>query len=341
MSDIRDVAALEENLSRPTPELVRDLQRLDGDLVVLGVGGKMGPTLARMARRSLDEGGSTRRVIGVSRFSDPKARASLEAAGVATLPCDLLDREQVLRLPDAGALVSAVGQKFGTTGAAAFTWATNAYLPGLIAERYRGVRTMAFSTGNVYPLMPADGPGASEETPPGPVGEYAQSALGRERMFEYFSRKDGTPTSFCRLNYATELRYGVLHEIARKVWSGEPIDLATGSVNVIWQADANAAALRLLFLATSPPFVLNVTGPERLSVRDLASRFGALLGREPVFAGSPEPTALLSDARKMAGLFGAPRTSVEQAMTWTADWVRAGGATIGKATHFQTRDGRF
>jgi nucleoside-diphosphate-sugar epimerase len=341
MNDIRDVSALEENLSRPVPELVQDLKRLDGDLVILGVGGKMGPTLARMARRALDEAGSTHQVVGVSRFSDPSSRKALEACGVKTISCDLLDRPQILKLPDAGAVLSAVGQKFGTSGAAAFTWATNAYLPGLIAERYRGVRTMAFSTGNVYPLVPVDGKGASEAGPTDPVGEYAQSALGRERMFEYFSRLDGTPTALCRLNYATELRYGVLHEIARKVWASEPIDVSMGYVNVIWQADANAAALRLLFLAESPPFVLNVTGPEKLSVRDLAARFGELLGRKPLLTGMEEPTALLSDASKMVSLFGAPRTGIPQAMEWTAAWVKAGGTVLGKSTHFQTRDGKF
>ncbi len=341
MKAFPDEAALEEDLSRPSPELVKDMARLEGDLVILGVGGKMGPTLARMARRALDEGGRKNQVIGVSRFSDPKSRASLEAAGVRTLPCDLLDRAQILKLPDAGALLSAVGQKFGTAGAASFTWATNAYLPGLIAERWPGVRIMAFSTGNVYPLVPADGRGASETTPAGPVGEYAQSALGRERMFEYFSRKNGTPTALCRLNYATELRYGVLLEIARKVWAGEAIDLAMGRVNVIWQGDANVAALRLLFHAASPPFILNVTGPDKLSVRELAQRFGELLGKKPVLSGQEASTALLSDASQMVSLFGAPRVGIAQAMEWTAAWVKAGGAVSGKSTHFQTRDGAF
>jgi nucleoside-diphosphate-sugar epimerase len=211
----------------------------------------------------------------------------------------------------------------------------------LIAERYRGVPTMAFSTGNVYPLVPVGSGGARESTPTGPLGEYAQSALGRERMFEYFSRRDGTPTSICRLNYAVELRYGVLYELARKVKAGEAIDLAMGFVNVIWQTDANAWALRMIPLSASPPFVLNVTGPEILSVRDLAGRFAERLGRAPVFRGTEETTALLSDASEAVARFGAPTVSTEQAIAWIAEWVASGGASLGKATHFQTRDGKF
>src|SRR5436190_3572013 len=211
-------AELEENLSKPSPEVVKAMVKLRGDLVILGVGGKMGPTLARMARRSMDEAGAKHAVIGVARFSDPKARAALEAAGVRALPCDLLDRAQVGRLPDAAAVISAVGQKFGTTGAEAATWATNAYLPGLIAERYRGVPTMAFSTGNVYPLVPVASGGATEGTVPGPIAEYPQSALGRERMFDNCSRPDGTPTTIYLPNYAVELRSGILLEIWLKLW---------------------------------------------------------------------------------------------------------------------------
>jgi nucleoside-diphosphate-sugar epimerase len=332
---------LEEHLSRPTPETVREMAKLGGDLVILGVGGKMGPTLARMARRSMDNAGVKHAVIGVARFSDPKARAALEAAGVRAVPCDLLDRAQVSRLPDAAAVISAVGQKFGTTGAESATWATNAYLPGLIAERYRGIPTMAFSTGNVYPLVPVSSGGATEDTPPGPVGEYAQSALGRERMFEYFSRRDGTPTSIYRLNYAVELRYGILLEIALKVWHGTPLDVRMGYVNVIWQADANAIALRMLPLGQSPPKVFNVTGREVLRVRDLASRFGELLGKKPVIEGQETDTALLNNAARAHATFGAPGISVDQAVGWVAHWVKSGGRTLNKPSHFETRDGKF
>ncbi len=332
---------LEEALSRPVPGVSAALAGLPGDLVVLGVGGKMGPTLARMARRALDEAGSRRQVIGVARFSNPRARESLESCGVRTLPCDLLLRDEVRRLPDAGALIFMAGMKFGTTGAEAATWASNAYLPGLVAERYGKVPTVVFSTGNVYPFVPPSSGGAREETPAAPLGEYAQSALGRERMFEYFSRRDGTPVTIYRLNYAVELRYGILLEVAWKVWAGTPVDVRTGHVNVIWQGDANAMALRSLSLAASPPAILNATGLETVSVRELAGRFGELLGRKPLIEGTEEPTALLSNAAKAHGLFGPATVSLAQAVEWTAHWVRAGGAVFGKPTHFEARDGKF
>lgn len=332
---------LEERLSRPTPEAVRDLSKLKGDLVILGVGGKMGPTLARMAKRAIDEAGLKHAVIGVARFSDARSRRSLEAAGVRTVPCDLLDRAQTGRLPDAAAVISAVGQKFGTTGAEATTWATNAYLPGLIAERYKGVPTMAFSTGNVYPLVPVASGGATEETAPGPIGEYAQSALGRERMFEYFSRRDRTPTTIYRLNYAVELRYGILLEIALKVWNGTPLDVRMGYVNVIWQGDANAIALRMLFLGEAPPKIFNVTGEETLSVRELATRFGELLGKKPVIEGKEAETALLSNPARARSTFGPPGVGVDQVVPWVAHWVKTSGRTLNKPSHFETRDGKF
>jgi nucleoside-diphosphate-sugar epimerase len=332
---------LEENLSRPTPETIRAMANLGGDLVILGVGGKMGPTLARMARRSMDEAGVKHAVIGVARFSDPRSRASLEASGVRAVPCDLLDRAQVSQLPDAAAVISAVGQKFGTTGAESATWATNAYLPGLIAERYSKIPTMAFSTGNVYPLVPVASGGATEDTPPGPIGEYAQSALGRERMFEHFSRRDGTPTSIYRLNYAVELRYGILLEIALKIWNGTALDVRMGYVNVIWQADANAIALRMLPLGQSPPRIFNVTGPEVLPVREIAGKLGELLGRKPVLEGKEAETALLNNSSRTCATFGAPRVSVDQAITWVAHWVKNGGRTLNKPSHFETRDGKF
>jgi nucleoside-diphosphate-sugar epimerase len=341
MEPISTEGELEEVLSRPTPETVREMACLQGNLLLLGVGGKMGPTLARMARRALDEARIPHAVIGIARFSDPKSRASLEKAGVRTVPCDLLDREQLLRLPDAAAVIFMAGQKFGTSGAESATWATNAWLPGLIAERYRGVPLMAFSTGNVYPFTPVSSGGAVEETPPGPIGEYAQSALGRERMFEYFSRRDGTPMSIYRLNYAVEFRYGILLEVARKVWNGTPIDLRMGYVNVIWQGDANAIALRLLWLGQTPPFILNVTGPETVSIRSLAVRFGELLGKTPVLQGKEEETALLNNASKCVARFGPPRVSLDEAVAGVARWVKAGGPTLDKPSHFETRDGKF
>jgi nucleoside-diphosphate-sugar epimerase len=341
MAVIATEAELEEDLSRPTPEAVRDLAPLEGDLVLLGVGGKMGPTLARMARRALDQSGKKNAVIGVARFSNPKSRELLEAAGVRTVPCDLFNRADVMKLPEAGAVIFMVGQKFGTTGAEAATWATNAYLPGLVSERYPNLPTVAFSTGNVYPLVPVSSGGATEETPPGPVGEYAQSALGRERMFEHFSRANGTPTSIYRLNYAVELRYGILLEVAQKVWNGTPLDVRMGYVNVIWQGDANAIALRMLLSGQSPPAVWNVTGPGIVAVRDLAVAFGEHLGKKPVVNGKEEPTALLNNASKALARFGKPRVSLDQAVQWVAHWVRTGGATLNKPSHFETRDGKF
>jgi len=327
--------ALDERLSRPTPEVERALSTTRGALMFLGAGGKMGPTLARMARRALPAG---REVLAVARFSDPRARAALEAAGVRTVSCDLLKRKDVDALPDAGALVWMAGQKFGTTGAAATTWAANTIAPANVAERYRGVPTAMFSTGNVYPFTET---GATEATPPDPVGEYAWSALARERIWEHAAAAYGTPVVVLRLNYAVELRYGVLLEIASAVRDGRPIDLRMGRVNVIWQGDANAVALRALPLASTPPRILNMTGPEILSVRALAERFGELLGRAPIFEGREEPKALLSDASRMASLFGPPPTPIAQAVAWVAAWLKRGGRTLGKPSHFETRDGKF
>ena len=327
--------ALEERLSRPTAGAKSDLARTTGDLVVLGASGKMGPTLVRMARRALP---ANRAVIAVARFTDPRSRASLEAAGARTIACDLLERREVDLLPDAGGVIFMAGQKFGTSGAESSTWAANTVAPACAAERYRGVPAVVFSTGNLYPFTER---GADESTPPAPTGEYAQSALGRERVWEHFSRAHGTPVAIYRLNYAVELRYGVLLEIALAVRDGRPVDLRMGRVNVIWQGDANAAALRCFGLAKSPPEILNVTGPETLAVRDLASRFGELLGRAPLFEGREEPRALLSNASKMTSLFGPPEVSVDQVVAWVAAWVKKGGRTLGKPSHFETRDGRF
>jgi NAD-dependent epimerase/dehydratase family protein len=332
---------LDEALSRPGAAVVEELAAIPGDLIVLGAGGKMGPTLARMARRAFDRAGSKSAVIAVARFSNGRARAMLERAGVRTISCDLLNRSDVERLPDAAAAIFMAGAKFGTTGAEAQTWASNCYAPALAAERYAGRPTVVFSTGNVYPLVAVAGGGATEETPPAPVGDYAQSALGRERIFDYFSQRRGTPATIYRLNYAVELRYGVLLDIARKVWSGAPIDLRMGYVNCLWQGDANALALRCLSAVRSPPFVLNVTGAETTAVRTLARRFGELFGRAPILSGEEEPTALLSNAARARGLFGPPEVDLGTVIEWVADWVRMGGSTLDKPTHFETRDGRF
>ncbi|TDD23489.1 NAD(P)-dependent oxidoreductase [Kribbella turkmenica] len=335
LSDLYDM------LSTPTAEVVESVSRLDGDLMLLGVGGKLGPELALMARRALDEAGSSHRVIGVARSLDEATAARLRNGGVELAKADLLDTDQLAGLPSAPNVIYLAGRKFGTSGGEHQTWVLNSHLPGRVAERFRSSRIVAFSTGNVYPLMPVTSGGAHEATGPGPVGEYAQSCLGRERVFEHYSRVNGTPVAIARLNYAVEMRYGVLLEVARTVAQGDPVDLRMGTVNVIWQGDVNASTLRLLDHCESPPFILNLAGPETVSVRWIAERFGELLGVPPTFAGTEEPTALLSNASKSHQLFGYPQVTLGTLLEWTAEWVRAGGATHGKGTHFQEREGRF
>ncbi len=317
------------------------MRRLDGDILVLGVGGKMGPTLARLARRAADSAARPRRVIGVARFSDACVRPRLERWGVETIRADLLSRRDVAALPRAPNVIFMAGHKFGTAGNPARTWAANAYLPTLVAETFPAARTVVFSSGNVYPFTAAPGRGPSERHPTEPVGEYAQSVLGRERLFQYFSELHGTPAAILRLNYAVEPRYGVLRDIADRVRNGSPIDLAMGYVNVIWQRDANSIALRLLEQCSVPPLTVNVTGTEALSVRAIAERFGRVLGVEPVFSGSEDPTALLSDARQCAALFGPPPTGLDEMVDRIAGWILAGGHGLGKPTHFEERGGSF
>ena len=332
---------LEERLSRPTPEVVQVFRERRGDLVVLGVAGKMGPTLAQMARRAMDEAGAQGSVIGVARFSQPQVRDRLERAGIQTIACDLLDPDAVQRLPDAPDVIFMAGMKFGTTGAEAMTWAMNTVVPTYVANRYRRSRIVVFSTGNVYPLVPVVSGGATEETPPAPIGEYAQSALGRERVFQYFSERYGTPVVIFRLNYAVELRYGIVLDVAQRVWEGKPVPLTMGCVNVIWQGDACAWALRCLPLAQSPPRVLNVTGAETVSIRWLAQQLGELLGKEPCFEGEEAETALLSNAAQAHRLFDYPTVALGTVMHWVAHWVKQGLPILNKPTHYDVRDGRF
>jgi len=336
-------AEVTERLTRPTDQTVSAVETLDGDLMILGAGGKMGPSLAVLTRRSLDAAGLPYRVICVSRFSSASARAQLDLPGIETIACDLLDRAALEELPDAPNLVFMAGLKFGASASPALTWALNAYLPALVGERYRHARIVALSTGNVYPLVPVASGGATEETPPSPVGEYAQSCLGRERLFESTAERFGTPVALIRLNYATDLRYGVLLDIATRVVEGEPIALESGYVNTIWQGDANAVLLQAFTLCASPAAaVLNLTGPETISVREVACRFSDLLSApEPSFVGSEQETALLSNARRCHGLFGMPRVPLDELVEWTAAWIRAGGPTLEKPTHFDVRDGVF
>ena len=341
-------AALDEWLSRPGEALPATLAALPGDVLVLGAGGKMGPSLATMARRALDAAGgeaAARRVIAVSRFAGRAGEATaraLEAAGVVVCPADLLDRAALGRLPDAPNVVFMAGQKFGTRGSPTHTWAMNAWVPALCAERWAGSRTVVFSTGNVYPLLPTDGGGARESERPAPVGEYAMSCLGRERLYEYFAERAGTPVAIVRLNYAVALRYGVLTDLARRVHDGEAVDVTMGAVNVIWQGDANRLALAALAHASAePPFVVNVTGAETLRVRTLAAELGRRLGREPLIAGREAPDALLSDTTRMRATLGEAEVPPAALLDWTAAWVRNGRALLDKPTRFEVRDGEF
>jgi len=332
---------LEDLLSEPSGADARAMSYLEGDLVILGVAGKMGPSLAKRARRACDWARIPKRIIGVARFSDDKVRQELEAAGIETLSVDLLEPGAIAKLPDAPNVLYMAARKFGSTGQEYLTWAMNTMLPALVADRYAASRIVAFSTGNVYPLVPAMGGGASETTPTGPVGEYAQSALGRERIFEFFSQRNGTPMMFLRLNYAIDLRYGVLLDIGQKVFERRPVDVTMGHVNVIWQGDANSIALRSFAMCQAPPVVLNVTGPETMAVRWIAQRFGERFGVEPIIEGGEAGTALVSNASRCHRLFGYPSITVEQMIEWVAEWIGMGGATHAKPTHFETRDGRF
>jgi NAD-dependent epimerase/dehydratase family protein len=342
MMKIQNVAELEERLSRPDDADASAMAALNGDLLILGVGGKMGPSLARLARRAADLAGTRQRIVAVARFSDASLPAQLAAQGIETITCDLLEPGALNNLPDIPNVIFMAARKFDTAGAEHLTWAMNTYLPGLVAERYRNSRIVAFSTGNVYPLRSASQGGAVESTPVGPVGEYAQSALGRERMFENGSMRWGTRVAILRLNYAVELRYGVLVDIGRAVFERRPIPLCMPFVNVIWQGDANSWCLRSFSYCQAPPFVLNITGPETFSVRDLAVEFGRHFGIEPILLPDAEgSTALLSDASKAHGLLGSPTVSAAEMIEWIAHWIREGGVMLNKPTHFQTRDGIF
>ncbi len=340
-SSIRSVEELETLLSEPTASVVEALSRLQGDILLLGAGGKMGPTLARMAKRASLAAGSSRRVIGVSRFGDRRQEAALRGHGIETIQCDLLDEPAVAKLPEAANVIFMTGMKFGSTGHEARTWAMNCYLPAIVCRRYGRSRFVIFSTGNVYGLTPVAEGGATEASAPRPVGEYAMSCLGRERMFEHFSRAGNIPMAVLRLNYASELRYGVLLDLVQRVFSGETIDLAMGHFNTIWQADANAAALLAFQNVATPPLVVNLTGPELLSVRQACQEFGRLLNKAVTFSGTEAPTALLSNGQLGERLFGAPRVRAGQMIQWVADWVKRGAPTLGKPTHFESRSGFF
>lgn len=339
---IESIADLDTLLSEPTPHAVETLARLDGDVMLLGVAGKMGPTLANMARIAA---AGKRRVIGVARFSQPGVEAWLNAHGIETIHCDLLDPAQLAALPDVPNVIAMFGMKFGSTGQEARTWAMNCLAPAYVCHKFRRSRIVAFSTGNVYGLTKVDHTapscGSKETDALGPIGDYAMSCVGRERIYEYCSRTYDIPMAILRLNYAVEMRYGVLVDIAQRVWAGQPVDVSMGYLNAIWQADANAAALSAFAHLATPPTVLNLAGPELLSVRKVAEDFGRRFGKSVTIEGTENPDAILSNAAKSHALFGKPRVDAEQMIAWIADWVSRGGATLGKPTHFEVRDGKF
>jgi nucleoside-diphosphate-sugar epimerase len=337
---IRDEPALEALLSRPSAADVDLARTLDGDVVVLGAGGKMGPSLARRVRRSCDAAGVSRRVFAVARFSEPGLADALAREGIEPIACDLLDPAQVARLPKVPNVLFLAGRKFGSSDRPDLTWAQNVVVPSIVAPHFAGSRVVVFSSGNVYPLVGPGGAGATEQDPVAPVGEYAQTCVGRERVFEHASREHGTRCLLFRLFYAVDLRYGTLVDLARCVLSGEEVTLRAPHVNAIWQGDANSYAFRSLSLCESPPRPLVVTGPDVVSVREAAEAFGRRFGRPPRFGGDPGP-ALLGDPSLCASLLGEPEVGLPRLLDWVAAWVQQGGRSLGKPTHFEATDGRF
>lgn len=338
---MQDINKQVEKLLEPSNELVADMAKIKGDILFLGIGGKIGPSLALLCRKAIDRSGISRRLIGVSRFSEPGLKEQLERVGVETHAADLLDEEALKFLPEAENVIYLAGTKFGTSGRQSFTWAMNTYLPGRIAEKYKSSRIVVYSTGNVYPYTPVISGGADEETAPAPIGEYGQSCLGRERIFQHFSEKYQTPVLIYRLNYANDLRYGVLLEIAKNVKNQLPVDLSTGHVNVIWQGDANEMAIRSLLHCNVPAKIVNITGPETARVRWIAEEFGKIFQMTPLFSGEESASALLSNAAESFRIFGYPKVSLKEMIQLTAAWLLEDGETINKPTHFQERKGNY
>jgi len=332
-----DEPGLENWLSEPTEATKKELAGLEGDIVVLGAGGKMGPTLAMMLKKA--SGGKN--IYAVSRFSDTSVKTRMDDAGIRTIEADLLDESQYYKLPKVENVFYLVGRKFGATGNQPLTWALNSFVPTLIAQHYRDARIVVFSTGNVYPFVDIDSGGASEETAPAPVGEYAQSCLGRERVFQYFSQLYNTPITIIRLNYSNEPRYGIIVDLTLKILNDEPIDLTMGAVNLIWQRDANDYIIRSVSLAQSPPAVLNVTGPDTVPIRKLAEQIGKQLNREPKFVSREARTALLSDASYCFSMFGYPKTTLDEMVSAIVNWVASGKKVLNKPTKYDIRDGKF
>jgi nucleoside-diphosphate-sugar epimerase len=335
------VEKLDAFLSIPHEGVVEMMKRLPGDIMILGIAGKMGVTMGRQAVEAIKKAGVDKKVYGVARFSNPEERTKLDKAGVITIACDLSDREQVNQLPQIPNVIFMAGRKFGTGGSEELTWAMNVLVPALVAEHFKDSRIVAFSTGCVYPLMSVKEGGCTEDVPPAPVGEYSQSCLGRERVFEYYSKKNGTKVLLFRLNYSVDLRYGVLHDIGQAIWEGREVNNTVGYFNVIWQGDANAAALRALELADSPCAILNVTGPETATVEKAAKIMGEIMGKEVKFAGTPGDLNYLNDSGKMCALFGYPRMGLDEMIRLQAKWIADGGISIGKPTHFEVNNGKF
>ncbi len=334
---ISTTAELDEMLSRPCDSLVEFMRSLQGDLMILGAGGKIGPTMARMAKRAVDAAGVAKRVLAV----DVAPLDGLEAEGIETIKCDMLNLAEVEKLPKAENIIYMVGRKFGSTGSEYLTWAINVIAPYHVARSFTDSRIVMFSTGCIYPLMDVKTSGATEKTLPAPIGEYAMSCLGRERMFDYFSETAGEQVVQLRLCYALELRYGVLVDVATKVFNDEPVDVTTGYCNGIWQGDACDQVLRSLALASSPATILNVTGPEVFSIRRIAEKFGELFGKKPVITNEPNGLGYLCDATKANALLGNPAVTLEMIIEWVAHWIKIGGENNGKPTHFETQDGKY
>jgi nucleoside-diphosphate-sugar epimerase len=338
---IETEAVLDDIMSAPTAQLVEFMSSLKGDVMILGIAGKMGIALGMAAVRACREAGVDKKIIGVSRFSDPAAREKVEAAGLETISCDLLDRFAVDRLPRVPNVIYMAGRKFGTAGAEALTWAANAVIPANVGHHFTDSRIVVFSSGNVYPLTPVTSGGAQETDAVGPIGEYAQSCIGRERVFSYFSQENETPMLLFRLNYAIDLRYGVLYDIGQSVFNDQSVSVNNGCFNCIWQGDANIQAILSLGQCTTPPNILNITGPETVSVRRVAEMFGTIWDKPVTYSGEEATSALIGNAKKAIDLFGYPTVSLERMIRWTAHWIKIGGAALGKPTHFEVRSGKY
>ena len=332
---------LDELLTTPSERLLEDIKKIEGDIMILGAGGKMGPTLSLLAKKAVEKTGGGQRVIAVSRFTDPLASKLLNDNGVETVGVDLLEKDALDSLPDVNHVIYMAGRKFGTAGQESLTWAMNVWLPALVAERFQHSNIVVFSSGNIYPMLPVHSGGATEETSPLPNGEYAMSCLGRERVFEYGSYRYHTPVFIYRLNFAIDLRYGVLYDIASNIMAGKPVSVSMPCFNCIWQGDANEMALRALLHTGSPAVRMNITGPETVSVRYAAAELGKLLNKEVFFEGEESDSVYLNNASTAMKTFGYPSVSLRTMLQWQAEWILSGGRALNKPTHFEERKGKY